>query len=89
MAEIAGIVLKRGKLWTFVIYTHVVTRKSVGDTGHESKLTAQSMKVRLPRMANTTQFISSMGIDLMTIALVPIRQSALTKVSLSFPAGLL
>ena len=89
MAEVAGIILKKSKLCTARKGTHYFTKKSLGDTGDEFRLTAQSMKVWLPRMANTTQFISSIGIDLITMALVPIRQSALTKASLSFPVGLL
>jgi hypothetical protein len=36
-------------------------------------LTAQSIKVAVPRMANTMVFIWSIGTDLITIALVPVR----------------
>lgn len=59
----------------------------MGDTGAELRFTAQSMNVWLPRMANTTQFMSSIGTDLMTIAFVPIRQSAFTNASRSSPVG--
>ena len=89
MAEVAGIILEKRKPWTASMNTYMITKKSLGVTGDEFRLTAQSMKVWLPRMANTTQFISSIGIDLMTMAFVPIRQSALTKASLSSPVGLL
>lgn len=47
------------------------------------KLTAQSMNVAVPRMAKTMVFIESMGTDLMTMALVPILQSASTWASRS------
>lgn len=65
-----------------------LTKKSPGETGAESRLTAQSMNVWLPRMAKTMVFISSMGTDLMTIAFVPIFQLASTCASLSLPEGL-
>lgn len=66
----------------------VLTKKSPGETGAESRLTAQSMNVWLPRMAKTMVFISSMGTDLITIAFVPIFQLASTCASLSLPEGL-
>ena len=65
----------------------MLTRNSPGDTGAELRLTAQSMKVWLPRMAKTMVFMSSTGTDLITIAFVPIFQLASTCVSLSLPAG--
>ena len=64
-----------------------LTKKPAGDAGAEFKLTAQSMNVWLPRIANTTVFMLSIGTDFMTIALVPILQSALTCVSRSALVG--
>lgn len=55
-----------------------LTRKPAGDAGSMLRLTAQSIKVALPRMANTMVFMWSMGTDLITMALVPVRQSAST-----------
>ncbi len=46
-----------------------------------------SIKVAVPRMAKTMVFSLSMGTDLMTMAFVPVRQSASTCVSLSAPFG--
>jgi hypothetical protein len=66
-----------------------LTRKPSGDAGAELRLTAQSRNVCDPRIANTITFISSMGTDLITIDLVPVRQSASTYVSRSLPEGLL
>lgn len=65
-----------------------LTRKSPGETGAESRLTAQSMKVWLPRIAKTMVFMSSIGTDLMTI-LLPILQLASTYASRSLPVGLM
>jgi hypothetical protein len=64
-----------------------LTKNPAGDAGVELRLTAQSRNVELPRIANTITFISSMGTDLMTIDLVPIRQSASMNASLSLPDG--
>ena len=63
------------------------SRKSMGDMGAELRFTAQSMNVWLPRMAKTTQFMSEMGTDLITIAFVPRRQSDGTKASRSRAVG--
>jgi hypothetical protein len=52
------------------------SRKSRGEAGVELRLTAQSMNVWEPRIAKMMVEEASMGTDLMTIALVPIRQSA-------------
>ena len=71
-----------------LLWKGLLTRKSVGATGAELRLTAQSMNVWLPRMAKTTQFMSSIGTDLMTMAFVPPRQFASTNASRSFPVGL-
>jgi hypothetical protein len=59
------------------------TKKPAGDVGVISRFTAQSIKVAVPRMAKTIVFMESMGIDLITMALVPVRQSASTCASRS------
>ncbi|KXH63506.1 hypothetical protein CNYM01_10372 [Colletotrichum nymphaeae SA-01] len=63
------------------------SRKPSGDAGAVLRLTAQSMKVAEPRMAKTMVFMWSMGTDLMTIAFVPVFQSAETWASRSAPLG--
>lgn len=63
------------------------SRNPTGDEGAEFRLTAQSMNVWVPRMAKTTVFISSIGTDFITIALVPILQSASMCVCRSRPEG--
>jgi hypothetical protein len=65
-----------------------LTRKPAGDAGLELRFTAQSRNVWLPRIAKTIIFLSSMGTDLITIDFVPLRQSASTNASRSFPVGL-
>lgn len=55
-----------------------LTRNPAGDAGAMFRLTAQSMKVAVPRIAKTMVFMSSIGTDLITIALVPVRKSAST-----------
>lgn len=64
-----------------------LTRNPSGETGADLRLTAQSMKVCVPLIANTIVFISSIGTDLITIAFVPSLQSDSTWVSFSCPAG--
>ncbi|KAK7446467.1 hypothetical protein Landi51_07414 [Colletotrichum acutatum] len=63
------------------------SRKPSGEAGAVLRLTAQSMKVAEPRMAKTMVFMWSMGTDLMTIAFVPVFQSAETWASRSAPLG--
>lgn len=68
-------------------YQESLTRNPEGETGAEFRLTAQSMNVWLPRIANIIVFMSSIGTDLMTMAFVPMRQLASTCASLSLPVG--
>ncbi|KAK1529643.1 hypothetical protein CPAR01_11955 [Colletotrichum paranaense] len=63
------------------------SRKPSGEAGAVLRLTAQSMKVAEPRIAKTMVFMWSMGTDLMTIAFVPVFQSAETWASRSAPLG--
>jgi hypothetical protein len=64
-----------------------ITRNPSGEAGAEFRLTAQSINVCVPLIANTITFASSIGTDLMTIAFVPCLQSSSTSVSLSLPVG--
>ena len=87
MTKVARVVLGCMSI-TLCLFAGDLTKKSVGATGAELRLTAQSMNVWLPRMAKTTQFMSSIGTDLIIMAFVPPRQLASTKASLSLPVGL-
>lgn len=64
-----------------------LTRNPFGEVGAVFKLTAQSMKLAVPRIAKTIVSMWSMGTDLMHIALAPVFQSELTWALLSAPVG--
>lgn len=64
-----------------------LTRNPSGVVGAILRLTAQSIKVAVPRIAKTIVFMWSIGTDLITIALAPVRQSASTWVRRSAPLG--
>jgi len=83
MTEIPRVILKSSQLMRYHVIRSLPTKNPVGATGADLRLTAQSMNVCVPLIANTIVFMSSMGNDLMTIALVPILQSESTCVSLS------
>jgi hypothetical protein len=76
-----------GQLIQVKIVRKGLTRNPSGEAGCEFRFTAQSINVWLPRIANTIVFMSSIGTDLITIAFVPIFQSASTCVSFSWPLG--
>ena len=64
------------------------SRKPVGEVGAARTFTAQSRKLCVPRMAKTIVFMSSIGSDLTTMALVPCIQSESTYECRSRPEGL-
>lgn len=78
MTEISRVVLEKLLAESETWDDERFTKNLSGDAGAEFRFTAQSKKVCVPRIANTIVFMSSIGTDLITMALVPILQSAST-----------